>query len=453
MVSVDPIQQSVTIHAPVTASAKYATVGRKNISPGADERTFYFDSSIWSADPSDDHFAGQESLWEIVGHPYLEHSLQGYNCCILAYGQTGAGKTYSMMGTAKEPGLIPRVSSGLFREIESFSNQYDTATVHVSYFEIYNENVRDLLAPSTSNERPNLKVREDPKTGPYVEGLSTFQVKTFADIEAFMKMGNSARVTASTAMNNSSSRSHAVFTITTRRFSQTQEGEAKEKTSQFRLVDLAGSERASSTGASGVRLREGGNINKSLTTLGRVIAALSEQTSKDTENRPPSRGVNGGGGGGGGNGKRTGEPIIPYRDSVLTFLLKDSLGGNSKTAMIACISPADYEESLSTLRYADAAKKIRMTAIVNETENISEREMALLRTQLAEMNSKIEQKEQYEGFLVTDLQAYREKISKLDKLVRVTQKESGMQSFHAIFYLYFSSFLFVFFICICIFLF
>ena len=339
----------------------------------------------------------------MVGRDFLMHSLEGYNCCIFAYGQTGSGKTYSMSGTKDEPGLVPRICRALFREIEiRHSNAADTATVHVSYFEIYNEAVKDLLAADTE-DKPTLKVRERPKEGPYLENLSVFQVKSYGDVEAFMRMGNKARSTASTLMNETSSRSHAVFTITIRRFTKSSsKAKTTEKLSQFRLVDLAGSERAHNTGATGTRLREGGNINKSLTTLGRVISALSTG-SKSTS---PSK------------------IVIPYRDSVLTYLLKDSLGGNSKTTMVACLSPADYEESLSTLRYAEATKKIKTRAVINETRNISDKEYALLREQLREMNEKIKEREQVEGVLVGDLADYRQRTENLYAVIEETKAES-----------------------------
>ncbi|KAM7312188.1 kinesin-like protein unc-104 isoform X4 [Ixodes scapularis] len=219
--------------------------------------------------------------------------------------------------------------------------------VIVSYMEIYCERVRDLLNPKTKN---NLRVREHPLLGPYVEDLSKLAVTNYHDIHALMDEGNKARTVAATNMNETSSRSHAVFTIIfTQRKTDKDTGLATERVSKISLVDLAGSERADSTGAQGTRLKEGANINKSLTTLGKVISALAEVATKK---------------------KRKGD-FIPYRDSVLTWLLRENLGGNSKTAMIAAISPADinYEETLSTLRYADRAKQIVCKAVINEDAN------------------------------------------------------------------------------------
>ena len=204
--------------------------------------------------------------------------------------------------------------------------------------EIYNEKVRDLLNPSDKT----LKVREHAATGPYVDGLVKTAVQSSKEIHDIIEEGGKSRTIAATNMNSESSRSHAVFTVLLTQ--ETEHGTMKgEKVSRLSLVDLAGSERASKTGAAGSRLKEGSKINKSLTTLGLVISALASGKSK----------------------------FVPYRDSVLTWLLKDSLGGNSKTAMIATISPAadNYEETLSTLRYADRAKKIVNKAVVNEDPN------------------------------------------------------------------------------------
>ncbi|KAJ7313310.1 hypothetical protein JRQ81_004599 [Phrynocephalus forsythii] len=213
--------------------------------------------------------------------------------------------------------------------------------------EIYCERVRDLLNPKSHG---NLRVREHPILGPYVEDLSKLAVTSYEDIADLMDCGNKARTVAATNMNETSSRSHAVFTIvfTQRRHDELTDLDT-EKVSKISLVDLAGSERADSSGAKGLRLKEGANINKSLTTLGKVISALAEMQ----------------------NNKKKKSEFIPYRDSVLTWLLKENLGGNSRTAMIAALSPADinYEETLSTLRYADRTKQIRCNAVINEDPN------------------------------------------------------------------------------------
>ncbi|KAI8331620.1 hypothetical protein EDC96DRAFT_527066 [Choanephora cucurbitarum] len=314
-----------------------------------DVKAFTFDKSYWSVDKNHPSYADQQTVYNDLGEELLNHAFDGYNCCIFAYGQTGAGKSYSMMGYGEDKGITPRTCSELFNRINSNSDPNLTYRVEVSYIEIYNEKVRDLLNPKNKG---NLKVREHPSLGPYVEDLSRLVVTSFDDIEHLMDEGNKARTVAATNMNETSSRSHAVFTLflTQKRLDDLTKLET-EKVARISLVDLAGSERANSTGATGARLKEGANINRSLTTLGKVIAGLAEQSQLE-----------------GKRGKKK-EAFIPYRDSVLTWLLKDSLGGNSKTAMIAAISQADYDETLSTLRYADQAKKIKNKAIVNEDPN------------------------------------------------------------------------------------
>ena len=239
----------------------------------------------------------------------------------------------------------------------------------VEYLEIYNEKVCDLLSDPVKGAKKALKVREDPKRGPYVEGLSARTVHSFQEIDDLMELGNSHRTTAATAMNDTSSRSHAVFTL---KFTQAQliEGIPLEKTAKINLVDLAGSERTSSTGATGLRLKEGGNINKSLTTLGLVISALADRSKAEAKAEKKKKEA--GEDASPGKGKKKKQLFVPYRDSVLTWLLKESLGGNSKTIMLAALSPADvnYGETLSTLHYANRAKSIVNKAVVNEDENV-----------------------------------------------------------------------------------
>lgn len=314
-----------------------------------EEKAFTFDNSFWSHDTSTAHYAHQEDVYNCLGEEFLDHNFEGYHTCIFAYGQTGSGKSYTMMGTPEQPGLIPRTCEDLFQRIESNESANISYGVRVSYFEVYNEHVRDLFQPRT--DPPHyLKIRESPSEGPYVKDLTEIQVKNYGDILKYMRLGDSSRSTASTKMNDSSSRSHAVFTIMLKQIHHDYHtDETTERLARIRLVDLAGSERAKATEATGARLREGSNINKSLTTLGRVIAALADPRHSRLHN--PTR---------------KNRDVVPYRDSILTWLLKDSLGGNSKTAMIACIAPSDYDETLSTLRYADQAKNIRTKAIVNQ---------------------------------------------------------------------------------------
>ena len=347
---------------PSTDASNTRTQSRKVI----EEKTFTFDNSFWSHQIDDDHYAHQEDIYNCLGEEFLDHNFEGYHTCIFAYGQTGSGKSYTMMGTPEAPGLIPRTCEDLFQRIESNKSPNVSYSVRVSYFEVYNEHVRDLFLPRT-NPPHYLKVRENPAEGAYVENLTEMQVKTYMEILKYMRMGDRNRTTASTKMNDTSSRSHSVFTIVLKQIHHDYHtDETTERMARIRLVDLAGSERAKATEATGARLREGSSINRSLTTLGRVIAALACD-----ERRASPRKVN--------------KDIVPYRDSVLTWLLKDSLGGNSKTAMIACIAPSDYDETLSTLRYADQAKRIRTKAIVNQ-DHVSSAEKD---AQIAEMKETI----------------------------------------------------------------
>ncbi|XP_035474097.2 kinesin-like protein KIF13B isoform X2 [Scophthalmus maximus] len=339
--------------------------------PRNQPKAFAYDYCFWSMDESQkDKFEGQDVVFQCLGESLLDNAFMGYNACIFAYGQTGSGKSYTMMGSSEQPGLIPRLCSSLFGRTVQEACEGESFTVEVSYMEIYNEKVRDLLDPK--GNRQALRVREHNVFGPYVDGLSRLAVACYKDIESLMSEGNKSRTVAATNMNEESSRSHAVFNIIlTHTLMDLKSGTSGEKVSKLSLVDLAGSERAAKTGAAGERLKEGSNINKSLSTLGLVISALADQ----------------------GAGKNKSK-FVPYRDSVLTWLLKDSLGGNSRTAMVATISPAadNYDETLSTLRYADRAKSIINHAVVNEDPNARiirelREEVVKLREQLTEAES------------------------------------------------------------------
>ncbi|KAM9666801.1 kinesin-like protein KIF13A isoform 4-T4 [Trichechus inunguis] len=360
-------------------------------------KVFAFDYCFWSMDESNTtKYAGQEVVFKCLGEGILEKAFQGYNACIFAYGQTGSGKSFSMMGNAEQLGLIPRLCCALFQRISLEQNESQTFKVEVSYMEIYNEKVRDLLDPKGS--RQSLKVREHKVLGPYVDGLSQLAVTSFEDIESLMSEGNKSRTVAATNMNEESSRSHAVFNIIiTQTLYDLQSGNSGEKVSKVSLVDLAGSERVSKTGAAGERLKEGSNINKSLTTLGLVISSLADQAAGKGKNK-----------------------FVPYRDSVLTWLLKDNLGGNSQTSMIATISPAadNYEETLSTLRYADRAKRIVNHAVVNEDPNAR-----LIRELREEVEKLREQLSQAEAMKAPELKEKLEESEKLIKELTVTWEE------------------------------
>ncbi|KAL3814192.1 hypothetical protein ACJIZ3_015460 [Penstemon smallii] len=292
----------------------------------------------------------QETLFRMVGLPMVENCLSGYNSCMFAYGQTGSGKTYTMLGEIEElevkpslnRGMTPRIFEFLFARIraeeESRRDERLAYNCKCSFLEIYNEQITDLLDPSSTN----LMLREDMKKGVYVENLSEFEVHTVGDILHLLSQGSSNRRVASTNMNAESSRSHSVFTCVI------ESRWEKDSTTNFRfsrlnLVDLAGSERQKSSGAEGERLKEAANINRSLSTLGHVIMVLVDVA----------------------NGKLK---HVPYRDSRLTFLLQDSLGGNSKTMIIANVSPSicSAAETLNTLKFAQRAKLIQNNAIINE---------------------------------------------------------------------------------------
>ncbi|KAM4607372.1 uncharacterized protein kif16bb isoform 2-T2 [Polymixia lowei] len=340
-------------------------------------KTFSYDFSYDSTDKGNPSFASQEKIFQDLGSDVLNAAFEGFNACVFAYGQTGTGKSYTMMGNTGDKGLIPRICEGLFCEI-SERNASDAVSfrTEVSYLEIYNERVQDLLQKKlTPADGGGLRVREHPRDGPYVESLSKHVVRGYRDVEDLMTTGNGNRTTANTGMNDVSSRSHAIFTIsfTQARFDATLPCETLSK---IHLVDLAGSERADTARTAGPRLKEGANINKSLVTLGSVISALA-----DLSERGPTA-------------KKKKQIFVPYRDSVLTWLLKDSLGGNSKTIMIATISPADvnYGETLSTLRYASRAKIIVNSPMVNEDSSV--KLIRELQAEIARLQGLVEQPNQ-----------------------------------------------------------
>ncbi|KAJ6102729.1 hypothetical protein N7486_005156 [Penicillium sp. IBT 16267x] len=410
LISMDPHTQMTRLSAPKPSPDDLGKPKSQARGKILEDKSFTFDNSFWSHDEDNDHFAHQEDVYNCLGEEFLDHNFEGYHTCIFAYGQTGSGKSYTMMGTPEQPGLIPRTCEDLFQRIEDSPSPDISYNVRVSYFEVYNEHVRDLLVPRT--DPPHyLRIRESPSEGPYVKDLTEVTARNYTELMKFMRKGDMSRTTASTKMNDTSSRSHAVFTITLKQIHHDlSTDETTERTARIRLVDLAGSERAKATEATGQRLREGSNINKSLTTLGRVIAALAD--TKKTR------------------GGRKGKELVPYRDSILTWLLKDSLGGNSKTAMIACIAPADYEETLSTLRYADQAKHIRTRARVNQ-DHVSAAERD---AQIAEMAETIRTlqlsvSQATENQRATQMQdekldEYQQKVEKMQRLMEETKMVS-----------------------------
>ncbi|KAL8971629.1 MAG: hypothetical protein Q9197_003177 [Variospora fuerteventurae] len=411
--------EATTLLVPNTLDAANARTQSRKI---VEEKKFTFDNSFWSHNTEDEHYAHQEDIYNALGEEFLDHNFEGYHTCIFAYGQTGSGKSYTMMGTPTNPGLIPRTCEDLFQRIESSVSPNVSYTVRVSYFEVYNEHVRDLLGPqprSSDHHSFYLKIRESPTEGPYIKDLTDLPVKNYHELLRCMRLGDSNRTTASTKMNDTSSRSHAVFTIILKQIHHDLATDSTtERLARIRLVDLAGSERAKATEATGARLREGSNINKSLTTLGRVIAALADPKHSRVHN----------------GGKTRSKDVVPYRDSILTWLLKDSLGGNSKTAMIACIAPSDYDETLSTLRYADQAKHIRTRAIVNQDSvsaqqrdaQIAEMQETIreLQVQVSQANQVASEKQRGREHVVV---AERERGARDEKLEEYQMKVERMQ--------------------------
>ncbi|NXC56146.1 KIF14 protein, partial [Aleadryas rufinucha] len=367
--------------------------------------SFSYDFSFWSFDKGHPNFASQAMIYKTLAVPLLERAFEGYNACLFAYGQTGSGKSYTMMGFDEDRGVIPRLCEDLFNQIAQMDKEQVLYHLEMSFYEVYNEKIHDLLVFKAENgqKKQQLRVREHPVLGPYVEGLTGLvSHPDFCLLQSWLELGNKQRATAATVMNDKSSRSHSVFTLV---MTQTKVEFVNEEqcdrrlTSHINLIDLAGSECCTKAQTTGERLKEGVSINKSLLTLGRVISALSKQSQ---------------------NGKKT---FIPYRESVLTWyvLLKESLGGNSQTTMIATVSPAasSTEETLSTLRYAKQACSIINMAKVNEDVNVK-----LIR----ELKAEIEKlKAAQKSALNTDREKYRRYLQEITSLrVELHQQERNM---------------------------
>ncbi|XP_017974972.1 PREDICTED: kinesin-like protein KIN-4A isoform X2 [Theobroma cacao] len=354
------------------------------------------------------------SMFEECVAPLVDGLFQGYNATVLAYGQTGSGKTYTM-GTATkdgcQTGLIPQVMNALFKKIETLKHQTEFQ-LHVSFIEILKEEVRDLLDSEPVSKsvtpngnavkvtvpgRPPIQIRESSNGVITLAGSTEVAVTTLQEMATCLEQGSISRATGSTNMNNQSSRSHAIFTITLEQMCKIQSVSSGNDTldndmgeeylcAKLHLVDLAGSERAKRTGSDGLRLKEGIYINRGLLALGNVISALGDEKKR-------KEGVH-----------------VPYRDSKLTRLLQDSLGGNSKTVMIACISPADInaEESLNTLKYANRARNIQNKPVVNR--DLISNEMQKMRQQLQYLQAQLCAR----GGPTSDMQILKERISWLE---------------------------------------
>eukprot|EP00759_Apiculatamorpha_spiralis_P003208 PhF_6_TR11547/c0_g1_i1/m.18547 len=334
-----------------------------------DGRGAIYSSQAFSFDYVYNESTKQKDIYERSAKPAVISVLQGYNATVIAYGQTGTGKTFTMEGFTNDEhrGIIPRATEEVFRFIHNCQNNNSKFLVRASYVEIYNEVISDLLKP----QNKNLTVRQSKERGVFVDGLSEWVVRSPQEIYGLMNQGSELRMTGSTKMSERSSRSHAIFIVICETMDVDYENQAAEGNAQnirvgkLNIVDLAGSEKVRQSGVTGARLEETKKINWSLHELGNVIAALTDPTKKRQH--------------------------IPYRNSQLTKILKDSLGGNCKTTMIACISPAleSYAESLSTLKFANRAKNIKNDAIINEDLDQGamlrkyEKELKRLRTLLA----------------------------------------------------------------------
>ncbi|XP_028167735.1 kinesin-like protein KIF3A isoform X3 [Ostrinia furnacalis] len=353
-VSVDPVNHTVA-------------VTRNNVTPPEPPRIYAYDAVF-------DSNVSQMDIYVQTANPIVEEVLKGYNGTIFAYGQTGTGKTYTMAGSNSAPelrGIIPNSFAHIFSHIAR-ANDDEKFLVCVTYLEIYNEEVRDLLG---NNPHQSLEVKERPDIGVFVKDLTGYVVHNADELEKIMAVGNKNRHIGATAMNTESSRSHAIFSITVESSKKGNDGKVHVKMGKLHLVDLAGSERQSKTQATGTRLKEATKINQSLSVLGNVISALVD-------------------------GKST---HIPYRNSKLTRLLQDSLGGNSKTVMIATIGPAEcnYVETISTLRYANRAKNIENKTHVNSEPGDAlltrfQQEIDQLKKQLEESANDVEEEEEEE---------------------------------------------------------
>jgi kinesin family protein 1 len=329
----------------ITMNGKETIISEKG---GGKKRKFNFDYSFWSFDRENGDYWDNKRVFDAIGMDCIGHAWNGFNISVFAYGQTGSGKSYTMFGYDKDVGIVPIICEKIFEQIAGYTddgNVKTTFSVDVSMLEIYSEMTRDLLSGGK-----DVKVREKSKEGKfYCPGLHWESTKSYADIDGAMQAGMSVRTIAATAMNDTSSRAHTIFQIRLQQHIKefTDDGQLKmenERSALFCLVDLAGSERVSKTGATGATLKQGAAINLSLTCLGTVINVIVD------------------------NMKRKKKKHVPFRNSVLTKLLKHALGGNSKTIMVAALSPADrnFDESLSTLRFADRAKQIKTNATVNE---------------------------------------------------------------------------------------
>ena len=399
-------------------------------------KKFNFDYNFWShsgfkktengeliGENNNSDYCCQKKVYEIIGKPILENFIRGYNCCLFSYGQTGSGKSYSMIGNKENPGIVPLVFENVFFCLKNSDLDFE---LMISMVEIYNEKVHDLFCEKRTFR--GLAIREKKNSGIYIEGLKKFNVNNYDEFKKIIEKGNTNRTIASTQMNLTSSRAHTIITLECKK-TVINSGKKETIFSSINLVDLAGSEKMAKSQKKTERFKEGCSINKSLSVLGKIISILSKKEQNKQKNL-----------------------YIPFRDSKLTRILQNALGGNSKTFMICTLSPSmeNYDESLSTLRYAERAKKIKCNAIINKSENsdnimLLKKENISLRNQLLEFqrilkinkNSELEkknekfifenfEKEKYEN-IIKDLE---EKIGGYDILIE--EYNLNLQDFQSV---------------------
>ncbi|KAG7664235.1 uncharacterized protein J8A68_002249 [[Candida] subhashii] len=416
----DPKKLVLEVPKSATPGGNGSGSNSRSTSSTEERKIYYFDECVWSFDKQHPNFTDNKKYYDKTGSELLTHLFEGYNVCLLAYGQTSSGKTYTMMGNKREPGIIPLLMKDILKQMEISVHQRINCELKLSYVEIYNEQVKDLLGNGGSSVK--CKVREHPQTGPYVENVLEHRISDYNHFLQLLSKGNHARSTASTSMNDTSSRSHAIITLTLKqtRF-ESVNGEsdlgdaAEEMISNIKLVDLAGSERLSKTKLYGQkdRIKEGTLINKSLTVLGRCINLLA------TKN-PSKPNV-----------------LVPYRESALTYILKENLSGNSKTCMIFCVSPIDFEETHQTLNYANEVKKITTTAKANKTrlvnvpvnwQELQKTDKTIidsLKNEIEVLTSKLNRLESSASANVK----VDQEVSKFDKIIEYLESESAKVKF------------------------
>lgn len=424
------------------------------------KKNFNFDYSF-------DQTTTQETVFDNIGEKVVSGAYAGYNCCIFAYGQSGSGKSFSVLGSQKDPGLIPRICQALFdRQATNNGIAVGDALIsykiELSYLEIYSEEVKDLLVKS--HQHGGLKVRQHPELGPYVEGLSQVLVEDYQTIKKLIDAGNKERAVASTMLNDHSSRSHAICTLHfTQLIDEPSLGKTREVVSKVNLVDLAGSERVEVSGVTGINFKEAININKSLSTLGLVISKLASASMKHKEpastklvkSKPKNSTYDRYSPTTTKSARLVKHPSgqiarhspkysprtpntpnqdksvvetqsiaehVPFRDSVLTWILKESLGGNSKTFMLATISPSElnYNESLSTLRYAYNAKQIVNTVKVNEDP--SDKLIRVLKGEIEALREQLSMKGADSTTPALELKQLKEELAQREELMKEKDK-------------------------------